>query len=253
MQQKTLKKIVLEKKLRKIILLAIIVIIAMMVSCFGIAAFRQFTGGFTVNLHFRYGYRHLSIYDNSLLINPRTDIVAEPLENDMAPVTRSWFGHPDHPLIPSFEYIDSLGGGSHHGVRNQRSTYFAFTFYMRNHGIRPETYQTRIQLLDVAKNVDAGIRIVLIRDSHYYGHVNNVRMPVIYAKEALTGGPDVYSDRIFLQPDGNRGTIIFFENQIGPQEVHRFTVIMYLEGEDPEVCDEMIGGMIRLSMDFYAL
>jgi|GEM_PF-3134648 len=293
--QKNLKKIVLEKKLRKIIILAIIVILLTMVSCFVIAAFTQYTGGFTVNLHFRYGDRMLSLYDNSMLENPRGDIEAQPLERDMYNITHDWFGHPDHPNIPrmtacprrlefsrfcgsycpycfgnNHPSIDERGGGSHHGNRNaNQSNFFAFTFYLRNHGIRAQRYEASINIIDVGSRMDEIIRIVLIRDSTAYGRSDNVRTPVVYAREAAAYRPvceagwggycpetgfwlDAYADRAFLRHEGSRGTIIGFDSVLAPQEIHRFTIIMYIEGWDPETNNDRLGGFIRLAMEFYA-
>lgn len=243
------------KNVTLVIFIALILVLSMiaLTACPPIWGGGNDDDGFTVSLRFRYGEMALSLYDNSLLENPNSTIAAEPLERDLYRVTRYWFGHPEHPDIPSFQHIDSLGGGSNHGIRNSvQSHFFAFTFYLKNHSNRSHNYEARINLIDADKNFDDSLRIVLIRDSIAYGREGNQRVPIVYAKEAATGGLDVYSDRVFLQPDGNRGTIIFFNNIIAPQDLHRFTIIMYIEGWDPETTDYMLGGMIRLAMDFYA-
>ena len=38
--------------------------------------------------------------------------------------------------------------------------------------------------------------------------------------------------------------------EMKPGDIDRYTVVIYLEGEDPECVDAIIGGEIKLNMEF---
>ena len=39
------------------------------------------------------------------------------------------------------------------------------------------------------------------------------------------------------------------QTEVQPEEVHKYTVVMWLEGDDPECTDELIGGHLGVEMD----
>ena len=38
-----------------------------------------------------------------------------------------------------------------------------------------------------------------------------------------------------------------------PGAIKRFTIVMWLEGDDPECTDDILGGMVKLDMNFSVL
>ena len=40
------------------------------------------------------------------------------------------------------------------------------------------------------------------------------------------------------------------QNAVAPMDVHKYTVVMYLEGDDVHATDELIGGSLGLEMNF---
>ena len=73
---------------------------------------------------------------------------------------------------------------------------------------------------------------------------NNER--IIYAKKnELTGNPEegttpFYSDDI---------AVLKQRKHIKPNETDKYTIVIYLEGDDPECVDAIIGGEIKLKME----
>ena len=73
---------------------------------------------------------------------------------------------------------------------------------------------------------------------------NNER--IIYAKKnELTGNPEegttpFYSDDI---------AVLKQRKHIKPNENDKYTIVIYLEGDDPECVDAIIGGEIKLKME----
>lgn len=127
--------------------------------------------------------------------------------------------------------INNEAEGTHNG-----ENYIAYTFYVGNHGKEPINYWYQINILDVIKNVDEAIRIMIYQ--------NDER--IIYAKKnELTGNPEegttpFYSDDI---------AVLKQRKNIKPNENDKYTIVIYLEGDDPECVDAIIGGEIKLKME----
>ncbi len=127
--------------------------------------------------------------------------------------------------------INNEAEGAHNG-----ENYIAYTFYVGNQGKETINYWYQINILDVIKNVDEAIRIMIYQ--------NNER--IIYAKKnELTGNPEegttpFYSDDI---------AVLKQRKHIKPNETDKYTIVIYLEGDDPECVDAIIGGEIKLKME----
>ena len=126
--------------------------------------------------------------------------------------------------------IDNEGDGSHNG-RN----YIAYTFYAENRGQDTINYWTSIEIDDVIKNVDEAIRVRVFKNGQ----------PVTYAKNNLRTG----------QPEPN--TVSFYDEDTVMQEVienfevgdiDKYTIVIWLEGDDPECKNNLIGGEIKMHM-----
>lgn len=121
--------------------------------------------------------------------------------------------------------------GSHNG-----ENYIAYSFYIENQGKEEMHYWYEIEMKDVIKNVDEAIRIMIIRNDE----------KVIYAKEnPLNGQPETGTI-----PFKDDKTIILEQRQnFKPEDIDKFTIVMWLEGDDPECVDAIIGGELKLLMN----
>lgn len=129
--------------------------------------------------------------------------------------------------------ISSSTGGSHNG-----DNYIAYTFYIENQGEKDINYWYEIHIDDVIKNVDEAIRIIVYRNENQ----------TVYAK--------LNSDSKKAEPD----TVAFYSEKIAvlesrtgfkPGDIDKFTVVFFLEGDDPDCVDALIGGEIKMKMDIY--
>jgi len=126
--------------------------------------------------------------------------------------------------------IDNEGDGSHNG-RN----YIAYTFYAENRGQDTINYWTAIEIDDVIKNVDEAIRVMVFKNGN----------KVVYAK----------NNRITEQPEPD--TVPFYDEDTVMLEVtenfkvgdiDKYTVVIWVEGDDPECKNDLIGGEIKMHM-----
>ena len=114
--------------------------------------------------------------------------------------------------------IDNEGNGSHNG-----QNYIAYTFYASNKGE------------DVIKNVDEEIRVMVIKNGER----------TIYAKKNKSTGnaenntQPFYSDNVIMLEKN--------ENfQVDSED--KYTIVIWVEGDDPDCTDELIGGEIKMNM-----
>ena len=120
--------------------------------------------------------------------------------------------------------------GSYNG-----ENYLAYTFYLHNMGTRTVDYWYTIYVDDVVNRVDTAIRLMLYRNDE----------KVVYAKQAANGGDEPGTVQ-FKSDDIVTSQVV---RDFSPEEIDKFTIVMWVEGDDPECLDDLIGGMIKMHMD----
>lgn len=180
----------------------------------------------------------LSIDENFSYHSPR--IVADPISN-MDNITLG--------DIPNHEMTHE--GGQHNGPVGN---WLGLTFYLKNIGNQVINYQYAISITGVYKNVDAAMRLALISDDE---------KSVIYSKgeynreSGLYESEDSYKENHQTMMPATTTPyvderIIAHEqrNDFLVEEVHKYTVLIWLEGHDPDCIDDIKGGSIKLVMTF---
>ena len=132
--------------------------------------------------------------------------------------------------------IDTEADGSHNG-----QNYIAYSFYVENQGNEVLNYWYEVIVEDVIKHVDEAIRIRIYLNGK----------DVTYAKPAVLGGnePDTVPFKNVENIYKEDTTIILEERKdFAPDDLDRFTVVIWLEGDDPDCIDPLIGGEIKMYM-----
>lgn len=158
------------------------------------------------------------------------------------------YDDPDYKVYRSTIQVDSLyffdnisekwlpdnldgSGGSHNG-----DSYVSYTFFIENMGEDVVDYYDELIIDDVVKNVDDAIRFKV----YYDGKAK------VYAKKSINGTPEV-------------GTIAFKDKNtvltqkvtnFSPGEKHRYTIVMWVEGNDLECTNNILGGELKVHYDF---
>lgn len=125
--------------------------------------------------------------------------------------------------------LDSAKDGNHNG-----KNYMAYTYYVRNAGKEDLSYIARITLDSCSKGAEKAVRIAIWR--------NGKR--VIYAAPAKNGGTEqncknFKSDDVVCE---------YEEKNFLVGNVDKYTIVIWMEGDDPECVDSIIGGSVELSM-----
>ena len=141
--------------------------------------------------------------------------------------------------------LDDAGLGSIDGEANGKN-YMCYTFYCLNTGKEVVDYNFSINIVNMTMDIEAAVRIRLInwKNESFVSQEDFAK-----AKGVLPSG----------DPEPEPGTIPFFEKKIvcakkvtgfAPGEYMKYTVALWLEGNDPECLDNIIGGTFKIGMNF---
>ncbi|MDD6094213.1 MAG: hypothetical protein PUC29_00500 [Clostridia bacterium] len=125
--------------------------------------------------------------------------------------------------------LDSING-QHNG-----DNYLAYTFYLKNVGQDTVTFEYYMFITNVKNDVDKAIRIRIYRDGE----------DITYARTRSDGGGPESGCVDFLT------TRSIVRNQVEdfkPGDVTKFSVVIWLEGDDPDCVDDLIGGSLKTDM-----
>lgn len=140
--------------------------------------------------------------------------------DDMTNISETW--------LP--EGLDELDG-EHNG-----HDYIAYTFYVKNVGEKAATLTEQILLDSAVLGAEQAIRIKVYRNGQ----------PTTYAKQAANGLPEpatipFESEEIIAHND---------TPDFKPGDTVKYTLVIWLEGDDPECLDNIRGGNVKMSMTF---
>ena len=206
---------------RKVLKVLLAVTILFLINTYIILSIFYRGENFTITLDSEYGRESgLVIYER--LDNP------EDWRNFLRSANIEFFTDISVDWLP--ENIDNEGDGSHNG-RN----YIAYTFYAENRGQDTINYWSTIKIDDVVKNVDEAIRVMVIKNGNKVIYAKNNRE----TEEPEPGTvPFKKEDTVMLELTENF--------RVGDRD--KYTIVIWLEGDDPECKNDLIGGEIKMHM-----
>ncbi|MDD2377690.1 MAG: hypothetical protein PHD10_03915 [Bacilli bacterium] len=214
----TAEQLYRRKLLMKILKMAFLILLLLFAIIYLILYVVNSGGYFTITLDRNLRYKSsIKMSSNSNFGELETIIKVKSLEY-MDNITESWIP-PD---------INEKEGN------NSKDNYLAYTFFIKNEGESQIDYIREIKIESVIKNVDEAARVAL-----YFNDEKKV-----YAKRNASGEPE-------------KGTIKFISNhqvlkekrkKFKPGEVDKYTIVIWLEGNDEDCVDDIIGGEMKMSM-----
>ena len=200
--------------------LIIIVLVLFLLILFSMLSLVYMGGDFVITLDPNFSVKSgLIMYDQAELKQEKLKLYANGIDF-MDNISVEW--------LPND--IDSSKGGAHNG-----ENYIAYTFFIENTGEKEVDYWYEVYIEDVIKNVDEAIRIMIIR--------NKERK--IYAKINEQTQKEEENTIIFHSKDI---AILEKREKLNKNEVDKYTIVIWLEGDDPDCLDNIIGGEIKLKM-----
>ena len=215
------EKLEREKKLKKVFKIILLILILLLLILYFVVGIIYNSGNFSITLDKKlYFDKGLIVYDDSNYKVYRTELYAE-VPNTFDNISYKWL--PDN--------LNEYEGGSHNG-----DNYLAYTFYIENMGEQVSDYWSELVIDDVIKNVDEAVRIRVYRNGEY----------VTYAKLSSRGTAEpetvpFESDELVV-----REHVANFE----PGDKDKYTIVIWVEGSDPECTDNILGGEFKVHLDF---
>ena len=120
------------------------------------------------------------------------------------------------------------------GVHNG-ADYIAYTFYLQNAGEAEVSYEYTVYINNVTNHLDSAIRTRLYVDG----------VSQTYAKTRTDGTGAEKGTKEFYSADViEKRRVETFK----PGDVTKFTVVIWIEGNDPDCTDWLIGGQVHIEM-----
>lgn len=130
-----------------------------------------------------------------------------------------------------FDELDKKDG-SYNG-----KNHLAYTFYLTNNGTVPVTVEGVLSIAGVSKSMDEAVRVMVYKNGE----------PAIYAKKQYQGEEPEPDTTVFVDDKTIMTTVT--EN-LQPGQSDKYTIVSWVEGNDPECIDDIMGGYMRMSMLF---
>lgn len=178
-------------------------------------------GRFTITLDPRLSTdNRIVIYEDNEIKESKRKLVARDLDF-MDNISINW--------IP--QNIDTEANGSHNG-----ENYIAYTFYIENEGEETINYWYMVLIDDVIKNVDEAARVMIYKNGE----------KTVYAKtNSLTNEAEKDTKPFFSKDKA----VVEQRKRFAPGDVDKYTIVIWLEGDDPDCTDNILGGEIKMHME----
>lgn len=200
----------------------------------------QNSGNFVMSVDEDAFKRGIAISDSSTFETMNRWLTADPVED----VRDTTLQH-----IDLFEIINAEGA-----YKETRSNYLAYTFFLRNVGSETTPVDYEVVITNQSKNIADAIRVMIIVDGQVAYDEQGIRYIECESK-TMYQAPDkqdiVYKDylqdfTLFKTTDIICSERIF---DIRPEQTKKISVIMWLEGEDPECIETLASAKIKITMN----
>jgi len=234
---------------------------ALLAVLFGLSMISDMQGHFTINMSddlFREGFL---LSETVGFENPTTHLFTSPAEN-----------------VPCVSITDIEPNINEYDGRYSTENYFAYTYYIRNEGESAVDYSWVMKLNSESRNLSSAVWVMIFEDDKM----------VFYAKPGEDGEAEAlppfgdntlgYLERPLYNSASEAGqqyqlitttqggvsyyrlvpnsflddTTVAegYQMKVVPHETHKYTVVIWLEGDDPDCTNDLIGGHVGMEMQF---
>lgn len=209
---------------RKILVTALACLVSLTMVIFIGAALYKNTGSFTVGINktdiVKYG---ISLSESRDMAYANSRLNADINERITNISVRD--------LPANLDMID----GEHNGAN-----YIAYTFYLQNAGESKIDCEYELTISNVYKGLDEAVRVRLYVNGEYTD----------YAKTSSDGsGPEPGTTEFYSIGVVTKNML----EDLKPGDIAKFTVVIWLEGNDPDCVDRVLDGLANFEMQFTAL
>lgn len=235
-------------------------LLLLLLTVFAFSAVTQLRGHFTISMSDRLFREGFVLSETQSFELPSTHLFCTPAEN-VPCVSISY--------LP--EDVDETDG-EHHGE------YFAYTFYCRNEGQSTVDYNWQVRLNSESRNLSSACWVMIFEDGEMMFYAQpNAQTGEAEALPAFDDNSRGYIELPLKQfskdPESQYATVAQREGftysrvipknfvshsvvaegsqtTVGPGDVHKYTVVIWLEGDDPDCTNDLIGGHVGMEFLF---
>ncbi len=143
--------------------------------------------------------------------------------DDVTNITYSWL-----PID-----LDTSKNGEHNG-----DNYLAYTFYCKNNGQVALDYDATLEIMGVAKSADEATRVMVFKNGK----------PSIFGKGKYNDRNTAETDCTKFETDTRVMSTSTEDFKV--DDVDKYTIVIWVEGNDPECIDDIRNGHVRMRMLF---
>ena len=198
------------------------VCIAVLIILFIISMLLTQWGDLVISVDSFAGRKGIILSEDPDFKKPRMNLSAKQVK-DVTNMTYSW--------LP--KDLDTSENGSHNG-----KNYVAYTFYCKNNGQDTLDYDAYLEIVGVAKSADEAVRVMVYKNGE----------PAIYGKASFENRKIGETDCTMFVDDTT--VMLTTTKDFEVDEVDKYTVVIWAEGNDPECLDDIRGGHVRMRMMF---
>ncbi len=230
------KKVKKREALIRILVIILVILLLFLSIMFACSSYVNKAGDFTVTMDKDAYNMGIVLSETPDFKNATRFLAGEQCEN-MADCTFQW-------LPDDIDQID----GSHN--RSNGQEFLAYTFYVKNAGNVDVKYNAQIVLDSVALGADEAMRVMVYKNGE----------PTIYAKpkkgttDKLEDNKDSNGIIQYTVDENFVSNTKVMQNEVeefAVNDVDKYTVVVWLEGWDPECVNKILGGEIKMSMRFW--
>lgn len=140
--------------------------------------------------------------------------------------------------------------GEHNG-----DNYVAYTFYLKNTGTASYSYDYTLNISRATLNIDSAVRVRLYFTPDYYkaetDQINYGGAYTEYAKPKTNGNglPETEIDGTIMTNFVSSEVITNGRvDNFNPGDMAKITVVIWIEGDDPDCTDDLLGGQFKVDM-----
>ncbi len=220
----TAKKVKNRKQREKVVTIGLLLLLLILILAYFILNIIYNEGSFTISMDKNtYLKSNLVMYES---LNDRSSVfkLSTSRLEFMDNISIKW--------LP--EDINNEGEGSHNG-----ENYIAYSFYLENQGEEIINYWYSMEIDDIIKNVDDAVRVMIFINDE----------STVYAKKSAITGEAEPDTTMFRDEDD----VIILEKREGmiPEQIDKITIVIWLEGDDPECVNAILGGELKMHMDIH--
>ena len=206
---------------KKVLLSLLAMLITITGTFYMLATLYERTGSFTVGVNKIDMVRQGLALSESADLNKLASYLDAEVNEHITNIAEEWIA----------ENVDAIDG-VHNG-----DNYIAYTFYLFNSGEINLNYEYTVNVTNVTNGLDEAIRIKLYTNG----------TPETFAKTKSDG------------TGAESGTTEFYSNGIAtykrvdnfaPKSVNKYTIVIWIEGNDPDCVNWLLGGKLKVGMDF---